>query len=200
MTVNKNHTIQLIVGLGNPGEKYANTRHNAGAWFALALANIERVHWNANPRLKGFETQLSHNFNHCRLLLPMTFMNLSGEAVQAFTHFYKISPDNILVAHDDLDLPIGTVRLKHGGGHGGHNGLRDIDDKLGTNQYNRLRIGIGRPLLPGQDVVNYVLNRPTAAEQQDIEAGMQRVLEHIEPLIYGDWQKVVHQLHTKIEK
>ena len=138
--------IQLIVGLGNPGREYENTRHNAGAIFIAQLANTCRASWQEEKKFSGLTTQVNLNNQPVRLLLPLTYMNRSGQSVGAIANFYKIAPESILVVHDELDLAPGTARLKLGGGHGGHNGLRDIISALGNqNTFTRLRIGIGHP-------------------------------------------------------
>lgn len=139
-------TIKLIVGLANPGAEYAQTRHNAGAWFVDALAERNGQSLKEESKFYGYTARLNLAGNDVRLLVPTTFMNLSGKAVAALATFYRIQPDEILVAHDELDLPPGVAKLKLGGGNGGHNGLKDIQSKLGNNpNFYRLRIGIGHP-------------------------------------------------------
>ena len=138
--------IQLIVGLGNPGPEYEQTRHNAGALFVERLASAQRVSLTADKKYFGLTAKFSHQGNDVRLLIPTTYMNRSGQAVAALANFFRIKPEAILVAHDELDLPPGVAKLKRGGGHGGHNGLRDIIAQLGNqNDFHRLRLGIGHP-------------------------------------------------------
>ena len=150
-------TIKLIVGLGNPGPQYSQTRHNAGAWFVGALSRDYNIPLNLETKFFGHSGRGLIDGKDCRLLIPNTFMNLSGKAVGALATFYKILPDEILVAHDELDIDPGLVKLKKSGGHGGHNGLRDIISALGNNKnFYRLRIGIGHPG-NAKLVSNYVL-------------------------------------------
>src|SRR6478609_2405396 len=154
--------IQLIVGLGNPGREYENTRHNAGAIFVAQLASAYRANWQDEKKFSGMTAQISVDNQPVRLLLPLTYMNRSGQSVGALANFYKIAPENILVVHDELDLQPGTARLKLGGGHGGHNGLRDIVSALGNqNTFARLRIGIGHPG-NAKMVADYVLKKAPA--------------------------------------
>ena len=187
--------ISLIVGLGNPGAEYAETRHNAGFRFLEALLS------GADARLKH-ETRFSADVGRRAiagaevwLLRPATFMNHSGDAVAAFARYYKIPPGRMLVAHDDLDLSPGAVRLKIGGGDGGHNGLADVTQKLGTPDYVRLRIGIGHPGAADQ-VVAYVLRRAPAAEQELIDAAIARAEAHIADIVQGRFQKAMNALHA----
>jgi PTH1 family peptidyl-tRNA hydrolase len=187
--------IQLIVGLGNPGAKYEDTRHNAGAWFVSALASDNDLSLRKNAKYHGLHTQTEIKGHECHLLIPTTYMNLSGQAVQAVADYYKIPPASILIAHDELDLPAGTVRLKFDGGHGGHNGLKDIISHLNTKQFYRLRIGIGHPG-NRDDVVDYVLKNPSQADHLAIDTALQDA-EPILPLIMqGEFQKAMHLLHS----
>lgn len=186
----------LIVGLGNPGAEYEHTRHNAGAWFVEALA--QQAHANLRPTVKfhGLHSTAKLHGYDFHLLVPTTFMNLSGQAVQAVANFYKISPEHILVAHDEIDLPIGDVRLKFDGGHGGHNGLRDIIRHLNTNKFYRLRIGVGHP---GNSklVHDYVLHPPKKSERELIDNAIQDA-ERVMPLMLeGKFQQAMMDLHTK---
>ena len=177
--------IALIAGLGNPGPEYAETRHNAGFRFLEALRSGSGVKLRHDPRFSGDAGRLAIAGREVWLLAPQTFMNHSGEAVAAFARYYKIPPEQILVAHDDLDLLPGTVRLKVGGGDGGHNGLSDITQRLGTQEYARLRIGIGHP--GDKNVVaDYVLSSPPAPERELIETVIARCLEHSPLLMAGD--------------
>ena len=157
-------TIKLIVGLGNPGDKYHGTRHNAGADFARALASRENVSLKSESKFLGESGRWQSGRTDLRLLVPNTYMNRSGNAVAAIASFYKIEPGEILVAHDELDFDPGVVRIKDGGGHGGHNGLRDIHRVIGPD-YRRLRIGIGHPG-NARDVSNYVLKQPSAQDRK----------------------------------
>ena len=161
--------IKLIVGLGNPGDKYADTRHNAGEWLIDRLARRFNVTLNAENKFFGNVGKTLMHGKDIRFLVPTTFMNLSGKAVGALANFYRIKPEEILVLHDELDLPPGSVKLKLGGGHGGHNGLKDIVAALGNNNnFYRLRIGIGHP--GHRDLVaGYVLNKPSPSEREALE-------------------------------
>jgi len=151
--------IKLIVGLGNPGKQYENTRHNAGFWFVEEVARQYQLQFRPETKFLGEVARVQSNGHDVWLLKPMTFMNRSGQSIQSLANFYKISPDQILVVHDELDLSPGTAKLKSGGGHGGHNGLRDTIAALGTPAYLRLRLGIGHPGHRDQ-VVDYVLHPP----------------------------------------
>jgi PTH1 family peptidyl-tRNA hydrolase len=185
--------IRLIVGLGNPGAAYDRTRHNAGADLVQALAQGFGVTLRHEARFHGSVARVP---SELRLLVPGTFMNRSGQAVVALLQFYQIAPADMLVVHDDLDLPPGTVRLKLGGGHGGHNGLRDIMSALGERRdFARLRIGIGHPG-PGGDVVSYVLRKPPPTERELIDDTFRRVADVIPDLISGDFGRAMQRLHT----
>ncbi|MFZ2207628.1 MAG: aminoacyl-tRNA hydrolase [Porticoccaceae bacterium] len=185
--------IRLIVGLGNPGAAYDRTRHNAGADLVQALARGFGVTLRHEARFHGSVARIPPEL---RLLVPGTFMNRSGQAVVALLQFYQIAPDNMLVVHDDLDLPPGTVRFKLGGGHGGHNGLRDIMSALGERRdFARLRIGIGHPGA-GADVVSYVLRKPPPAERELIDSTFARAADVIPDLMGGDFDRAMRRLHT----
>jgi PTH1 family peptidyl-tRNA hydrolase len=187
--------MKLVVGLGNPGREYEATRHNAGFWWVENLADLHRVPLQTEPKFFGRVGKLGTGPNDGWLLLPQTFMNASGRAVQALAGFYKIAPGEILVVHDELDLEPGIVRLKKGGGVAGHNGLKDIAAVLGP-EFWRLRIGIGHP---GEraEVVNYVLRPPRQEETELISAAIERSLE-VWPLIRaGEMEKAMHRLHTQ---
>jgi PTH1 family peptidyl-tRNA hydrolase len=187
--------MRLIVGLGNPGPEHEATRHNAGFWWVENLADAERVALRTEGRFHGSVGRVHHGTGDCWLLLPQTYMNLSGRAVAALAGFYKITPDEILVVHDELDLPPGTVRLKKGGGVAGHNGLKDVARHLGPDFW-RLRIGIGHPGDRAQ-VVNYVLHPPRAEETSLISEAIERSLV-VWPLIAsGEMERAMHRLHTK---
>lgn len=188
--------ILLIVGLGNPGAEYEHTRHNAGAWFVEALAQDANTTLRNTTKFHGLHSTATLHGKECHLLIPTTYMNLSGQAVKAVASYYKIAPENILVAHDEIDLAVGEIRLKFDGGHGGHNGLRDIIRHLNTNKFNRLRIGVGHP---GNSnlVHDYVLNPPKKAEFGLIEDALHKA-ERVTPLLLdGEIQKAMQELHTK---
>lgn len=187
--------IRLIVGLGNPGPRYADTRHNAGFWFVDRLLNDFGGSFRAESRFEGEVARVTVDGAGCDLLKPLTFMNKSGNAVQKLAGFHKVSPEQILVVHDELDLPVGTARLKMGGGHGGHNGLRDLHRHLGPN-YARLRIGIGHPGVR-EAVIGYVLERPSRAEEIAIREAISAALEVVPALVAGDWDKAVRSLHGR---
>ena len=188
--------IDLIVGLGNPGSKYEQTRHNAGFWFVEEIARLKGAHFRPETKFSADVCKVVLEGRDIWLLKPNTFMNLSGQAVGKLANFYKIPKDNILVAHDELDLDPGTIRLKTGGGHGGHNGLRDIISHLGGKEFQRLRIGVGHPG-HRDDVVDYVLHRPSKDEQIDIENALDDAIRVLPLLAEGSWEKAVNRLHSK---
>lgn len=190
--------IALLVGLGNPGPRYGDTRHNAGYWLLDAVASRCAAALRATPRYFGEVGECRCGAHRLRLLKPTTFMNASGRAVAALARFYRMPAAAILVAHDDIDLPPGTVRLKRGGGDGGHKGLRDIIACLGSREFARLRIGIGHAATR-DEVIDYVLRRPPANEQADIDQALERVLAEIEPLIGGEFDRVMNQLHRRTD-
>ncbi len=177
-------SIRLIVGLGNPGREYEATRHNAGYWWADELARLHNLNFRSEAKFHGLMARGQLHGHEMLLLKPQTFMNASGRSVGALAQFYKIAPAEILVAHDELDLQPGTARLKLGGGHGGHNGLKDIIAHLGSRDFWRLRIGIGHP---GEraEVVNFVLNDPRREERELIDAAMQHALDVAHLVIEG---------------
>jgi PTH1 family peptidyl-tRNA hydrolase len=185
-------SIRILVGLGNPGREYERTRHNAGFWFVerLALARgIALKKDNHYQALVGRDGALW-------LVMPQSFMNASGRAVQMLAGFFKIPPEEILVVHDELDFAPGTARLKQGGGIAGHNGLRDISQRLGSHDYWRLRIGVGRPPA-GRDGADYVLEKPPAEEREAIEGAIARALELVPQMLEGDLQGAMQKLHTQ---
>ena len=189
-------SIQLIVGLGNPGSQYEQTRHNAGAEFVEQLAARQLTSLQTDKKFFGRygKAQLGNQTVH--LLIPTKFMNLSGQSVAAVANFYKIPPESILVAHDELDLPPGIARFKQGGGHGGHNGLRDIISRLGNNKnFYRLRIGIGHP---GQakDVAGFVLTKAPVSERSKSQAAIDESLFHLPEAISGNWAQAMNKLHS----
>jgi peptidyl-tRNA hydrolase, PTH1 family len=190
------YDIKLIVGLGNPGPKYSETRHNAGFWFVEDLASQYRSRFLPEKKFHGEVARINLEGKDIWLLKPETYMNRSGLSVVSLAAFYKISPENILVAHDEIDLKAGTARLKSGGGHGGHNGLRDIISHLGTKDFQRLRIGVDHP--GSKDlVVDYVLKRPDSKDRQAIEDSINDALRVMPKVAAGEWEKAMHQLHTK---
>ena len=185
----------LIVGLGNPGSEYAETRHNAGFRFLDALLSGTNEQLRNESRFSAELGKINIAGKDVWLLAPQTFMNHSGESVAKFIHYYKIPLTEILVAHDELDLPPGTVRLKVGGGDGGHNGLADVTEKLGSSDYARLRIGIGHPGSSAQ-VISYVLKRAPSSEQTLIDDAIAHAKTHIVDIVHGQFQKVMNSLHT----
>ncbi len=187
--------VSLIVGLGNPGSEYEKTRHNAGFWFLDELARQQNLSFKLEKKFHGEVARYKYAGEDVWLLKPTTFMNLSGQSVQALAHFYKINLDEILVVHDELDLSVDTARLKKGGGHGGHNGLRDITSKMGGNNFLRLRIGIGHPGDKNQ-VTNHVLKKASTDDQISIERNIERALNVLPLVIEGEVQKAMNELHT----
>lgn len=188
--------IMLIVGLGNPGAQYEKTRHNAGFWFLDEVARQAGASLKAENKFSGDACKTYLHGRDLWLLKPQTFMNRSGQAVGALARFYKIPPEQILVVHDELDLPPGDIRLKKGGGHGGHNGLRDTIAQLGSKDFYRLRVGIGHPGHSSQ-VSNYVLSKALGSEQQLIEESLDKAVRNLDLIIAGDMQKAMNQLHSK---
>ena len=186
--------LKLVVGLGNPGRKYARTRHNAGWWFIDALLAQHKGSWRHERQLQVELARVDTGTADLWLAKPQTFMNRSGAPVIALASFYRIEPPEILVVHDEIDLPPGVARFKLGGGHGGHNGVRDVIAHLGPDFW-RLRLGVGHPGAKDQ-VLDAVLDRPQAAEQQLIDEAMQRALDCIPELFRGDGQKAMHRLHS----
>ncbi len=187
--------IRLIVGLGNPGAQYEATRHNAGFWWVDEFARANAASFRPETKFHGLFARMVAHGREVMLLKPQTFMNVSGRAVGAVAQFYKIEPANILVAHDELDLPPGTAKLKLGGGHGGHNGLKDIIAHLGTKDFWRLRIGIGHP---GErsEVSNYVLHPPRREEQLLIDEAMQRAHQVAPLVVEGKLEAAMLKLHS----
>ncbi|MBW8362926.1 MAG: aminoacyl-tRNA hydrolase [Rhizobium sp.] len=183
---------RLIVGLGNPGRDYEETRHNAGFWFCARLAQAWNIPLAHEARFHGIVGRSSGNI---WMLLPQTFMNRSGQAVGALARFHRIAPGEILVVHDELDIPPGQLRLKFGGGMGGHNGLKDIASHLGTQDYWRLRIGIGHPG-DRNEVVNYVLKPPRREEQTEIDAAIDRALDLVPLIEQGEWNTATQRANT----
>ena len=188
--------IKLIVGLGNPGDKYTDTRHNAGEWLIERLARRFNVSLNPESKFFGKTARTLVNGKEVRLLVPTTFMNLSGKAVGALASFYRIKPEEILVIHDELDLPPGIAKLKQGGGHGGHNGLKDIVAQLGNNNnFYRLRIGIGHP--GHRDLVaGYVLNKPSLADRDTLEKVLDEATDCVEMIFKDGMVKATNRLNS----
>jgi len=189
--------LQCVVGLGNPGAKYADTRHNAGFWFVDELARQHATVLRPEAKFFGEVGRIHTPAGDCWLLKPTTFMNHSGRSVAAFCNFYRLPPERLLVVYDELDLPPGTVRLKTGGGHGGHNGMRDICAALGTRDFHRLRVGIGHPGHKSA-VVGYVLSRPPKAEHDAITDALDQAQKHWGLIQAGELQKAMNQLHTAL--
>ena len=188
-------SIRLIVGLGNPGSQYEKTRHNVGVWLIERLLQQKIGQLTFNKKFKGRFGKLSLFDQEYFVLIPETYMNNSGQAVGSVARFYKIAPREILIAHDEMDLPVGTVRLKQGGGMAGHKGLDDIVSHLGSHDFHRIRIGIGHPQNV-MDVMDYVLNRPTHDEQKEIDAAIDQVIAVLPFALQGEWQKAMNQLHV----
>lgn len=187
--------LRLIVGLGNPGPDYLGTRHNAGFWFVDALARSTGGNFRSNAKLHGEACQVEVAGQALWLLKPSTFMNLSGIAVASALRYYKIEPEQCLIAHDDLDLPAGTARLKFDGGHGGQNGLRDILQHLGHGKFHRLRIGIGHPGHK-DGVLGWVLGRPKGADEEAMIDAVSRSLDVLPLAVAGDFNEAMKRLHT----
>jgi PTH1 family peptidyl-tRNA hydrolase len=192
--------IRLIVGLGNPGTEHERDRHNAGFWLVDRIAGLRRVDLKKEGKFQARVARFATADGDAWLLQPQTYMNLSGAAVSALAGFYKITPDQVLVVHDDLDLPAGGVKLKLGGGHGGHNGLRDIAARLSTTDFWRLRIGIGHPrdsARSEQDVADFVLQPPRKEEQALIDDVIDRSLVLLDLMLAGQMEQAMHKLHSK---
>ena len=189
--------IRLVAGLGNPGRGYARTRHNAGFWFADALAARLGATFAHEARFAADVAKAGD----VRICKPMTFMNASGRSVAAIARFFGVAPDAILVVHDELDLSAGDAKIKLGGGHAGHNGLRDVHAQLGTPDYWRLRLGIGHPRnteMPEREVVDYVLKPPDTADRDAIEAAIDRALGVWSDIAAGDMERAMMVVHTKV--
>jgi PTH1 family peptidyl-tRNA hydrolase len=187
--------IKLFVGLGNPGEKYTTTRHNAGFWWIDEVAAQTNSKLALDAKFFGVAGKLDSKTDTW-LLKPTTFMNTSGKSVVALANYYKITPAEILVIHDELDLPAGGLKLKVGGGHGGHNGLKDIEAALGTKDFWRLRLGVGHPG-DRNEVINFVLKAPTKDEQSAIDEKVYESTKLIDLLLAGEFESAMLKLHTK---
>jgi len=196
--------LRLIIGLGNPGRSYAPTRHNAGAWFVERLADKLKVELRSEARFHSLVGRTSaSDGSDLRLAVPQNYMNESGFAVASLARFYRIASSEILVAHDELDLKPGSIKLKLGGGVAGHNGLKDVSAQLGTGDYWRLRIGIGHPRdtqLAQQEVVDYVLHPPRADERPLIDDAVARAIAIWPRLVAGDTERAMHELHTRPQR
>jgi PTH1 family peptidyl-tRNA hydrolase len=190
------HTgVTAIIGLGNPGPKYDRTRHNAGFWLVDELARRYGGSFRADRKFHGDVARVTVDGRDLHLLKPATFMNHSGRAVQALAAFYRLPVETLLIAHDEIDLPPGTVRLKQGGGHGGHNGLRDSIAALGSREFGRVRLGVGHP--GHRDaVVPYVLSNAGRDEQQAIDDAIDLAADAVPLLAAGEWDKAFQQVHT----
>ena len=191
--------IKLIVGLGNIGTEHEDDRHNAGFWFVDALAREMGATFKNERGFHGAVARLSNAAAGTYLLKPSTYMNRSGQAVLALANFYKILPDEILVVHDEMDLPPGGIKMKKGGGHAGHNGLKDIGARLSTNDFWRLRIGVGHPreLQLEQEVIDFVLHRPSREHQALIDEAMAKAVPLMPHVVAGDMEVAMMKLHSK---
>ncbi|MEW6705058.1 MAG: aminoacyl-tRNA hydrolase [Pseudomonadota bacterium] len=188
--------IRLLVGLGNPGSEYDETRHNAGFWWVDAVARKLGATLLPERSYHGLVARVNRPEGPLWLLQPQTYMNLSGKSVAALARFFKIAPDEILVAHDELDLLPGQMKLKLGGSAAGHNGLKDIHAQLGTADYWRLRLGIGHPGVKAE-VVNYVLRKPPLAERDLIDGAIKRSMEALDLVLAGDMERAMMKVHAK---
>lgn len=189
--------IEVIAGLGNPGAVYQDTRHNAGFWLLDALARELGAVFKPERRFQAETARATLDGYACHLLKPVTFMNRSGQAVAAHAHYYRIPLERILVVHDEIDLPAGTTRLKRGGGHGGHNGLRDIIEVFGgATEFLRLRLGVGRPA-SGDEVVSYVLRPPSAADRTLIRAAIDDAIAVLPLVVAGQSERAMNRLHRR---
>jgi PTH1 family peptidyl-tRNA hydrolase len=189
-------SIRLLAGLGNPGPQYEGTRHNAGFWWLDAVARELRATLQPDRAYFGLVARINRAAGPLWLLEPMTFMNLSGKSVAALARFYKIAPDEILIAHDELDLQPGQVKLKLGGGHAGHNGLKDIHAQLGTADFWRLRLGIGHPGVRAE-VIDYVLRKPAPEQRVAIEQCIDRSLSALDLLLEGNMERATMKVHAR---
>jgi PTH1 family peptidyl-tRNA hydrolase len=188
--------LRIIIGLGNPGAEHLRTRHNAGFWFIDALAQREGARFGIESKLQGESAKINFAGRSLLLFKPTTYMNNSGRAVHAALNYWKIDPEECLIAHDDLDLPPGTARLKFDGGHGGQNGLRDIIAMLGHAKFHRLRLGIGHPGHKDK-VLSWVLGRPSVADEQSIIDAIARSLDVLPLVVEGKFNDAMKQLHTE---
>ena len=187
--------LQIIAGLGNPGPDYAKTRHNVGVWLIDTLLSQYNLTLRFEKKIFGFITELEINNHKIKLFKPNTYMNLSGTAINAVLNYYKIPSTGLLVAHDDLDLDVGTIKLKYDGGHGGHNGLKNIIQAIGTNTFYRCRIGIGHPGNKNE-VTNYVTKRPNKTDNLKITESIENLCGFISELTTGGFDKVMKEIHS----
>jgi len=190
--------IRLVVGLGNPGKEYERTRHNAGFWLVERFASSKGIALRKDGKFKALVGQIQGTSpaGAAWLLLPQSFMNASGQAVQMLAGFFRIKPEEILVVHDELDFPPGVAKMKQGGGIAGHNGLKDISQRIASHDYWRLRIGVGKPPSDAEGA-DYVLQRPPAEEKEAIDAVIQKALDLLPMMLAGDMQGAMHKLHTE---
>ena len=191
--------IRLVVGLGNPGTQYEGTRHNAGFWWVDAVAQQLRATLAPQQSYHGLVARVNRPQGPLWLLEPMTYMNLSGKSVAALARFFKIEAGDILVAHDDLDLQPGQVRIKLGGSNAGHNGLKDIDAQFGCTDYWRLRLGIGHPGVK-TEVANYVLRKPSPEQREAIENGVAQSMTALDLVLAGDMERAMMKVHAKPQR
>ena len=189
--------IRLVVGLGNPGKEYERTRHNAGFWLVERFASSSGIALRKDAKFQALVGR--HEASGAWLLLPQSYMNASGRAVQMLAGFFRIKPDEILVAHDELDFPPGTAKIKQGGGIAGHNGLKDISQRLASHDYWRLRIGVGKPPA-GAEGADYVLQKPAAEDRAAIDAAVDKALAILPQCLAGDMQGAMNKLHTEEKK
>jgi PTH1 family peptidyl-tRNA hydrolase len=186
--------IRLVVGLGNPGKEYERTRHNAGFWLVERFASASHIALRKDPKFQALVGR--HEASGAWLLMPQSYMNASGRAVQMLAGFFKIKPEEILVVHDELDFAPGTAKLKQGGGIAGHNGLKDISQRLASHEYWRLRIGVGKPP-PGSEGADYVLQKPSPEDRTAIDASIDKALGILPQCLAGDMQGAMNKLHTE---
>ncbi|HEY6820727.1 MAG TPA: aminoacyl-tRNA hydrolase [Burkholderiales bacterium] len=186
--------IRLIVGLGNPGKEYERTRHNAGFWLVERFASANGLPFRKDPKYQALVAR--HDASGAWLLMPQSFMNASGRAVQMLAGFFKIKPEEILVVHDELDFPPGVAKMKQGGGIAGHNGLKDISQRIGSHDYWRLRLGVGKPPTT-ESGADYVLQKPLAEERAAIDAAIDKALAVLPQVLAGDLQGAMNKLHTE---
>ncbi len=190
-----NAKIQVIVGLGNPGTDYEKTRHNAGCWFVDSLLTQHSSSWRQEKKLFGHIADIQSGNRTIKLFKSSNYMNLSGQAIAALLKYFNLQADNILIAHDDIDLEVGQIKFKFDGGHGGHNGLRNIIQAIGTKAFHRLRIGVGHPG-NSSEVHDYVLKRPIKSHKIMIDNAIEDALMHIPEFLQGNFSKATQLLHT----
>jgi len=193
--------IRLVVGLGNPGKEYERTRHNAGFWLVERFASASGIALRKDPKFQALVGRVAgvDPASPAWLLMPQSFMNASGRPVQMLAGFFKIKPEEILVVHDELDFPPGVAKMKQGGGIAGHNGLKDISQRIASHDYWRLRIGVGKPPA-GSEGADYVLQKPSAEDREAINAAIDKALAILPECLSGDMQTAMHKLHTEEKK